>query len=70
MCPDQELNQRPFALQDDAQPVEPLQSGLNLQLSVSDLLKARTFQKTVVSIAMRPWTNDLSSPNDSIFIDE
>ena len=28
MCPDQELNQQPFSLQDDAQPTEPHQSGL------------------------------------------
>ena len=28
LCPDQELNQWPFSLRDDAQPIEPYQSGL------------------------------------------
>ena len=30
LCPDQESNQQPFALWDDAQPTEPHQSGLEL----------------------------------------
>ena len=30
MCPDQELNQQPFALQSDAQSIEPQQPGLML----------------------------------------
>ena len=33
MCPDWESNQRPLALQDDAQPTEPCQSGLFLILT-------------------------------------
>ena len=31
-CPDQELNQQPYALWDKAQPTEPYQSGLNIFL--------------------------------------
>ena len=33
MCPDWESNQRPLALQDDAQPTEQCQSGLFLILT-------------------------------------
>ena len=32
MCPDQELNWRPFVLQDDAQPTEPHQSGMRVPI--------------------------------------
>ena len=34
MCPDQESNQQPFALWDDAQPTQPHQSGLNYYLLI------------------------------------
>ena len=38
MCPDQELNQRPFALRDNAQPTEPPQSGQDFHLLFTDMI--------------------------------
>ena len=38
MCPNQELNQRPLALQSSAQSTEPHQPGLNYSLKILKLI--------------------------------
>ena len=54
MCPDQESNQWPFTLQNEAQPTEPHQSGLHMFKKVNhvilDLVSRKLFPAPAIKI--------------------